>query len=100
LLAIHLIKKYCERAYQSIIKPPGNLSRCTRVSKALVSLTLVQFGGFMHVAIKGTVGESSKNIPQDVKTVQALLNNFVHAGLLSLWPALSIDGVCGPKTKK
>lgn len=54
----------------------------------------------MEFTIKGSVGESAKNTPQDVKVVQVLLNNVLTAGLLSPWPSLAADGVCGPKTKK
>ena len=54
----------------------------------------------MEFTIKSSVGESAKNAPQDVKVVQVLLNNILTAGLLSPWPSLATDGVCGPKTKK
>ena len=46
----------------------------------------------VQAGIGGSVGQAGKNAPQDVATVQDLLNRNGAS------PALDVDGLCGPKT--
>jgi peptidoglycan hydrolase-like protein with peptidoglycan-binding domain len=47
--------------------------------------------------LSGSVGVGGRNVPQDVATVQYLLN-CLPAGRGGSSPELAIDGLCGPKT--
>jgi hypothetical protein len=52
------------------------------------------------ISISAAVGANAKNRPEDVATVQALLNHFIWIGKFSGAKPLLIDGKCGPKTKQ
>lgn len=47
-------------------------------------------------SISDSVGDGGRNHPDDVKTVQALLNGFVHSGQLGETKSLPIDGAWLP----
>ena len=54
-------------------------------------------GKLVQISMEGSVGQFGKNLPQDVRLVQSMLNN-VPGNDGGPSPALAVDGLIGPKS--